>query len=399
MSLPLFLMSFILLHIPCRANLEHMWVAQKKLNKKNKSSCMSFSRIPVSAERSSSCRLAWLRGLVLASLGLLLVGLSGCASGPARKDAGELVWPMAPEQARIRFVAEYHGQRDLSDKENFRAALLGEEQAGLALEKPYGVTASADGKLIYVTDTKLHSIVVFDIEKKEVHPLQTDAHGALYNPLEICLDQQGKIFVSDAVRKEVLVLSPEGKTLMALGKQEEIGRPTGLALDEARNRLYVSDTAKHRILAYDLGGKFLFAFGERGSEPGQVNYPVNLAVDHDGNLLVTDSGNFRIQVFDGEGKFVNTFGQLGDTYGAFSRPKGIGVDSDNNIYVVDAAFSNFQIFNRDGKILLFVGAMGREPGMFWLPTGIFVDRMDRVYVVDSINARIQIFQYLKDKGG
>lgn len=345
------------------------------------------------------CRSEWMRLLMLACLGLALAGLSGCAAEPPKKkDYSGLVWPLAPEQPRIRYVAEYHGQSDLGVKDELKASLLGEEQAGLALEKPYGVTASADGKLIYVTDTKLHAVVVFDLEKKEVRPLKTDAQGAMYNPLEIRLDRQGRIFVTDSERKEVLVLSPEGKTLMALGKKEEIGRPTGLALDEARNRLYVADTIKHRIVVYDLAGKHLFTFGERGSEAGQLNYPVNLAVDREGKLLVSDTGNFRVQVFDGEGKFLSGFGRLGDTYGAFSRPKGIAVDSDNNIYVVDGAFNNFQIFNREGKILLFVGAMGREPGMFWLPTGIFVDRMDRIYVTDSVNARIQVFQYLKEKG-
>ncbi|MDP2785430.1 MAG: 6-bladed beta-propeller [Sulfurimicrobium sp.] len=336
---------------------------------------------------------------MLACLGVVLTGLFGCASEPPKKkDYSGLIWPLPPEQPRVQFVAEYHGQRDLGVRDELKAALLGEEPGGLALKKPYGVTASPDGKLIYVTDTGLRAIVVFDLEKKAVRTLQTDAQGVMYNPLEIRLDSKGLIFVSDSERKEVLVMSQEGKTLMALGKKEEIGRPTGLALDEARNRLYVADTTKHRIVVYDLAGNYLHAFGERGAEPGQLNYPVNLALDRDGQLLVTDSGNFRVQVFDGEGKFLNTFGQLGDSYGAFSRPKGIALDSDNNVYVVDAAFNNFQIFNREGKILLFVGSMGREPGMFWLPAGIFVDASNRIYVVDAFNSRVQIFQYLVEKG-
>lgn len=346
------------------------------------------------------CWFEWLRVLMLACLGVVLAGLLGCAAEPVKKkDTSRLIWPLPPEQPRIRYVAEYHDQGDLGVRDDLKAALLGEEQGGLALQKPYGVAASADGKLIYVTDTKLRAIVVFDLDKKEVRPLKTDAQGGMYNPLEIRLDRQGRIFVADSERKEVLVLSAEGKTLMALGKKEEIGRPTGLAVDEARNRLYVADTVKHRIVVYDLSGNHLLTFGERGSEPGQLNYPVNLAVDREGKLLVTDTGNFRVQVFDGDGKFLNTFGQLGDAYGSFSRPKGIAVDSDNNIYVVDAAFNNFQIFNREGKILLFVGTMGREPGMFWLPAGVFVDASNRIYVVDSINERVQVFQYLGEKGG
>lgn len=351
---------------------------------------------------------------MLACLGVTLAGLSGCASGPKKEDYSDMVWPAPPEQPRISYVAKYHGQKDLEDKNDWKDALLGVDNSGFALQKPYGVAASADGKKIYVTDTQLHAVVVFDLEKKDVFPLEVDAQGAMYSPLEIRTDSRGRIFVTDSVRKEVLVFGekskPKGdksqdqegshqqyKTLMAFGKKEKLERPTGLALDEARNRMYVADTKKHRIVVYDMDGKFLRAFGERGAEPGQLNFPVNLAVDRDGNLLVTDSGNFRVQVFDGKGKFLNTFGQLGDTYGTFSRPKGVALDSDNNVYVVDAAFNNFQIFNREGKVLLFVGTAGRGVGSFWLPTGIFVDGSDKIYVVDSINMRVQVFQYLKEK--
>lgn len=336
--------------------------------------------------------------LAWASMVVALAGLSGCATESVKApEAVDLVWPMPPDQPRIRYVAQYRGDVDLGAKRDLRATLLGDKKGGLALEKPYGVAASSDGKLIYVTDTKLRALVVFDLEKREARPLRTDAHGALYNPLEIRLDSRGRLFVSDSERNEVLVLSPEGKTLLALGKQEQIGRPTGLALDETRNRLYVTDTIKHRVLVYDLDGKFQFEFGERGAEPGQLNYPVNLALSREGHLYVTDAGNFRVQVFDGQGKYLREFGRLGDSYGNFSRPKGVALDTDGNVYVVDAAFNNFQIFDHEGKVLLFVGRSGREAGTFWLPTAIFIDSADRIYVADSMNARVQVFQYIKEK--
>lgn len=339
-------------------------------------------------------------GLGLLALACLaLASLTGCvATAPEKKpvDLDALVWPAPPDKPRFRFVAEYRGEADLG-KDAFKASLLGEERGGITLGKPYGVATSADGETIYVTDTLLRAVMIFDLKAKRVGLMETDARGGLRSPIEVRIDKRGRAFVSDSERKEVLVYSAEGKTLLTLGKKEELGRPTGLALDEARNRLYVADTAKHRIVVYDLEGKFLTAFGERGSGPGQFNYPVNLAVDREGHLLVTDSGNFRIQVVDGEGRHVRVFGQVGDSYGSFSRPKGIGLDSDGNIYVADAAFNNFQVFDREGRVLMFVGHLGKEPGMFWIPTDIYVDAHDRVYVVDSVNARIQVFQYLKEK--
>lgn len=326
---------------------------------------------------------------VIAALG----SLAGCGT-TAKVEKVDLVWPAPPEQPRVRYLTEYRGEADFS-RDDFKDALLGEERGGLALVKPYGVTTTPDGDTIYVTDTRLPGVMVFDLKRQRAGVFQTDARGGLRGPVDIRRDSRGRLYVSDSDRGEVLIYGPDGETLMALGKREEMGRATGLALDEKKDRLYVADTNKHRILVYDLGGKLVQTFGERGSEPGQFNFPVNLALDRSGNLLVTDSGNFRIQIFDGEGKYLRAFGQIGDSFGSFTRPKGVAVDSEGNVYVVDAAFNNFQIFNAEGRILLFVGGAGADAGKFWLPAGIHVDSNDKIYVVDSINARVQVFQYLK----
>jgi DNA-binding beta-propeller fold protein YncE len=328
--------------------------------------------------------------------------LTGCVATPTKTeskvDTSNLTWPLPPDEPRIRFVAEYRGEADFQ-KDDLKKSLFGDEKSGTKLMKPHSVTASEDGNTIYVTDPQLQGVVVFDLKNKRAGQMVTDAHGGLRNPIEIESDKRGRLFVTDSVRNEVLVYSPEGKTLLALGKKEDLGRPTGLALDEARNRVYVADTIKHRIVVYDLDGNFVAEFGQRGSEPGQYNYPVHLAIDQEGRLLVSDTGNFRIQIVDGQGRFISTFGQVGDGLGNFSRPKGIALDSDANIYVADAAFNNFQIFDRDGRLLLFVGSAGDLPGMFLLPTGMHIDAQDKVYVVDSVNARVQVFQYLKGKEG
>ncbi|MCF6280979.1 MAG: 6-bladed beta-propeller [Candidatus Polarisedimenticolaceae bacterium] len=322
--------------------------------------------------------------------------LVGCSSGPAKKEVVDLFWPAPPEQPRIRYIDSYSGQADFSDTTSFKAALLGIDQKGLQLLKPYGVTTSRDGKLMYVTDTKLHALVVFDFEKKSVYPFPTDAMGGLTTPLEVRIDSQERIFVTDSAAGRVNIYSKEGKTLLTLGDGEGLQRPTGLVIDEKNNRFYVSDTPSHRILIYTLDGEFIDEMGERGSAPGELNFPISLALDKESNLYVVDSGNFRIQVFSPEGEFIRSVGKLGDSYGSLARPKGIALDSEENLYALDAAFNNYQIFNKEGKLMLFIGALGRRPGMFWLPTGIFIDAKDKIYVADSINARIQIFQYLKD---
>ena len=325
-----------------------------------------------------------------------LIILVGCSSEPVKKEVVDLVWPGPPEQPKIRYLTSYSGQSDFSETSSFKAALLGVDTKGLQLQKPYGVTVSRDGKKMYVTDTRLHALIVFDLEKKTVYPFKTDAMGGLTTPLEVRIDSRERIFVTDSAAARVNIYSPEGETLLTLGDGEGLQRPTGLAIDEKNNRVYVSDTPSHRILIYTLDGEFVDEMGVRGSEPGELNFPISLTLDKGSNLYVVDSGNFRIQVFSPEGEFLRSIGKLGDSYGSLARPKGIALDSDNHLYVLDAAFNNFQIFNEDAALMLFVGALGRRAGMFWLPTGIFIDAEDKIYVADSINMRVQVFQYLKD---
>jgi DNA-binding beta-propeller fold protein YncE len=339
------------------------------------------------------------RSCALALLTMALV-LVGCTTPETKKEEPkDLVWPSPPEQPRIRYLKSYRGQSDFRPQDDFKARLLGAEQGGLFLEKPYGVALNADSSRMYVTDSKLKKVVVFDFAAGQVSIMRTDAVGSMKSPVEVRVDKRGRVYVTDGYGGKLFVFGPDGKTLLTLGKEQEMQRPTGLALDEARNRLYVSDTPSHRIMIYDLEGGYVGEIGERGADPGQFNYPVNLSVDREGRLYVVDTGNFRVQVFSPEGDYLLEFGGIGDAWGSFSRPKGVGTDSEGHVYVLDAAFNNFQVFDgSDGSLLLFVGQLGREPGMFWLPTGLYIDDGDRIYVADSINARIQVFQYVTEDG-
>lgn len=329
-------------------------------------------------------------------LWVVLAGLvlSGCAPAPKKADTENLVWPAPPEEPRIRYVAEYRNQKSLKDNAGLRERLLGDEKAKGELVKPYGVAVGPERRRIYVADSGQGSVFIFDLEEKRFHRFETDAQGGLALPIEVRVDSQERVYVTDSSRQRVKVFSPSGETLMALGKTEALERPTGLAVDEARDRLYVTDTKEHRIVVYDLEGNFLREMGGRGKAPGQFNLPVNLAVNDAGDLHVVDAGNFRVQVFDAQGDFLRMFGQAGDAFGSMTRPKGIGLDSEGHIYLVDAGFNNVQVFDEEGRILMFFGRLGQRPGEFWLPAGLFVDDNDRIYVVDSVNQRVQVFEYL-----
>jgi len=312
-------------------------------------------------------------------------------------EGTDLVWPLPPDPARVRFVRSWQGEDDFKKKSGrLRRLMLGpEREEGLKLRKPYGVTTDAEGR-VYVTDTGLGAVIVFDEKKREVRPLGLQSQVRLVTPIGVAVDHLGRVFVSDADLHQVFAFAPDGRVELALGRQEGMKNPTGIAIDRERQRLYVADSHAHRLFLYDMRGVSLGSWGDRGPAGGQFNFPTNVAVDKEGDVYVVDTGNFRIQMFSPDGDLMDSFGEAGDGYGQFTRPKGIALDSEDHVYVVDAAFNNFQVFDQQGRLLLFVGSMGTASGQFWLPAGIHIDGRDRIYVVDQVNRRVQVFQYLSE---
>jgi DNA-binding beta-propeller fold protein YncE len=312
-----------------------------------------------------------------------------------------LVWPLPPDQPRIRYVTSYHGVADFKTKKpgRWKSMLLGEEDASLkpseTMVKPYGIAVSGDGR-VYVSDTAARRVFAFDPDAKTVSFVGESGTGKLTKPIGVAVDDDGKVFVADATLNRVFAYGPDGAVTLAIGHEGELKSPSGLAADRVNKRVYVADAALHHVLCYSTDdGTLLKTIGQRGPEPGNFNFPTNLFVDKKGQLYVTDTMNFRVQVFDADGHVLHGFGTQGDTGGSLNRPKGVGVDSDGHIYVADTSFNNFQVFDDQGRLLLFVGSAGHDPGEFLLPAGLYVDARDRIYVADQGNSRVQVFQYLK----
>jgi DNA-binding beta-propeller fold protein YncE len=325
----------------------------------------------------------------------LLLFILGCAAKsplPA-KPTGEYIWPPPPETPRIKWLTQWSDSQDLK-KVNPLDVIIGEAVLHV-LFRPNGVVSDNAGN-VYVADSQLHKIFVFDIEKQNMRFL---GEGTLATPISLAIDnKRGIIFVTDSELDKVFCLDKNtGKVVKSLKITGKFNNPSGIVYDEQREKLYVSDTKNHIVSTFDKDGKSLFTIGKKGRDDGDFNAPSYLALDRNGRLYVVDTLNGRVQIFDPEGKFVKKFGRMGDTPGSFARPAGIGVDSEGHIYVVDAAFSNFQIFNDEGKLLLWIGKAGIGAGEFSHPTGLYVDKEDRIYVTDTFNRRVQVFQYLKEK--
>ena len=76
--------------------------------------------------------------------------------------------------------------------------------------KPYGV-AIKEG-MIYVCDTMVNSIEVFDVAKKRARYFTPRAEGRLQTPINLTIDADGTRYVADTGRGQVLIYAKDMKT-------------------------------------------------------------------------------------------------------------------------------------------------------------------------------------------
>jgi DNA-binding beta-propeller fold protein YncE len=354
------------------------------------------------------------RMTVVAALSLALLASASAGRKPKLEnaptiDTSKLVWPPPPLQPRVRFITQVTGELDMIGKvQNTKATFL-ERAAGVSIApeerpkmiKPYGVAVDSLGR-IYVSDTFSNKIFVFDLENKKLGFRGDKAPANLALPGGLAVDDQDRLFVADSASHQITCFEPNGRVEGVFGSKQ-LGRPSGVAVDNPLHRLYVADADKKRIAVFSTeeGFKFLRYMGDpktdKTEEEGQLfTNPNSIAVDPDGLIYVTDAISARVVVLDPDGNFVRMFGKRGDGPGNFARPKGIAIDSDGNIWVADAQLHRLQALSPTGAPLMVLGGLGTRPGEFTVLAGLTIDKRHRILAVDQVSSRIEIFQYITE---
>lgn len=329
-------------------------------------------------------------------LSMIVIAITaGCAGVPDRPswDPFTLIWPLPPEKPRIKYVGSLAGEADVQgEKRGWSETLFGATGELYQLVKPYSVTTDDRGR-VYVSDA--NGIAVFDMNNKKFGVIGRGV-GKVIRPLGMFFDKKNNLlYVTDSASDKVIVFTPEGRAVMALGQKGELVDPGGVTVDSDRGRVYVSNTKRHVISVFDTQGNYIRDIGERGSDKGQLNFPAHITIDRQGNIYIVDLGNFRVQVFDPDGNYMRDIGGIGMAFGQFARPKGIALDPDQNLHITDAMFHGVTVFDNEGTLLLTWGARGTLRGLFQLPAGIHIDENGLIYVVSQWNARVDIFQYVR----
>jgi DNA-binding beta-propeller fold protein YncE len=331
------------------------------------------------------------------------------APAPAKMDLSRFVWPKAPAITRIKFLDFFSAEKRDSTNQKKKSGWM-DRMAGVSAENdkrtrphfelltPFGLAVDSKG-LLYVADSKVGAIFIFNPETHDVQLLKHGVDAQFSSVFGLAIDDNDQLLVTDGNLHHVLVFDPNHKLRVRFG-EGILEEPSGIAIDTENRFIYVADTGLDQIVVFDADSfKPLRTIGTAGKQhtlttPGDFSKPTNVAVDQDGNLYVSDTMNNRVEIFDADGKFIRTFGKNGDGPGDFQRPKGIAVDVDGHIWVADAMLCQLKVFTADGQLLMAMGGFGLLPGQFQAVVGLTIDKNNRVFTTEQLPGRVQMFRYI-----
>ena len=327
---------------------------------------------------------------------ICIVGMM-CGCTPAGTTRPVIHWPPPPARPVLEFVGVY-SSRDISSRGPLALlidSLTGAKETGL--RNPYGVVSDGRGR-VYVSEVRTGKLVEFDFKTQRVNYVDTDPGGLFASPHGVALDSGGNIYATDTMMKRVVVLSPDGRYVRAMGDEKIFERPVHLAVHDKAGRVYVSDARRHNVTVFSLSGEFLFSFGKMGTGTGEFAMPYGVAVSKEGNVYVADMLNARIQVFNADGKFLRIIGNTPATGLELEFPRDIAFTSDGSLHIIDIKQALLFTCTQEGVLRFTVGDKrpSSHPLGFSSPSAMHIDSQDRIYIADQINNRFTVWQYLVD---
>jgi hypothetical protein len=174
----------------------------------------------------------------------------------------------------------------------------GQDGQGIAV-----TDVTARGKKVYATDT--YQVFVFDREGKLLKQFGKPGIGPtdLDHPNGVAADGKGGVFVSDSNHARVIGFGSDYTRRWTVGTvprgmndttSSPVMLPRGIAAGDD-GTVYVVDSFAFDIVEISKLGKIAARYGERGVDPGQMNFANDVDVLGD-RLVIADKENNRVQV-------------------------------------------------------------------------------------------------------
>ena len=212
--------------------------------------------------------------------------------------AGEDLYIVDSESHAVMRVAGIDWKADRSESFTGSVSLIAQD----TLHRPAGIAYNTTNDRLYVTDAKLHSVLVFDRSGLLVKSFgeRGGGEGQFNFPSQIACAPDGAVLVADSMNFRVQRFSAEGEFLSAFGQKGDaagdFALPKSVAVD-ARGSIWVVDAQFENVQGFTPDGRLLMAIGGEGHGPGEFWLPAGVTIDARKRMWVADSYNRRVQGF------------------------------------------------------------------------------------------------------
>ncbi len=243
-------------------------------------------------------------------------------------------------------------------------------------------------------------------------------------PTDVVVDHNGSVYVADSTNYTIRKIDPDGNVTTLAGVAGSSGSadgtgnaarfrsPLGLDVDSA-GTVYVADADRYSIRVVTPAGVVTTLAGAAGA-PGTADgvggaarfrHPSDVAADSAGNLFVPDSQSHTIRRI-AAGAVVTTFAGSPPSPGSvdgpaleaqFDGPDGVTVGPDGTLYVADTLNQTIREISPAGIVSTLAGVAGQSGGAdgtgsnanFYYPTAVKLGPDGNLYVADSYNDTIR----------
>ncbi|CAF1172548.1 unnamed protein product [Adineta steineri] len=147
-----------------------------------------------------------------------------------------------------------------------------------------------------IVDQQNHSVIIADSQNRRVIQWLNQKQQILIHNIDcygLAMDKHGFLYVSDAGKNEV--------RRWKIGEYNNEGIVVAGVIVDHLGQIYVADCGNDRLIRWyerkEEGGIVVGGNGH-GNQSNQLNGPIDLSFDGEGNLYVADIGNHRIQKFE-----------------------------------------------------------------------------------------------------